>query len=291
MVSADVRPTCAGVRRVMQGLRTPPAADIVHGLDVDLPWHAGGAHTVATVHDTSVVDVPWAHPATRARGERMLLRRTARTADEIIVPSAYTAERVHALYGRTAHITPLAAAPWAVPPNPDEISRVNATYGLPDRFALQVGTVEPRKLTSLLVAAARDTSTPLVLAGLGSERLTSPGVLGLGHVPASDLPALFAAATVTTYLTAYEGFGLPPLEAMACGAAVVASAIAPLTEVLGDAARLVPNRLESLSAALVELRQDHEQVDELRERGLAHAARYSWRDTARATAHVYRGMR
>ena len=97
----------------------------------------------------------------------------------------------------------------------------------------------------------------------------------------ADIAEKFKEATATV-VTEYRGLTVSNLADCA---------IAPLTEVLGDAARLVPNRLESLSAALVELRQDHEQVDELRERGLAHAARYSWRDTARATAHVYRGMR
>lgn len=287
-VTADIRPVCAGVRRAFQGLRTPPPTEIVHGLDVDLPWRTRGARTVATVHDASVVDVPWAYSANRARAERMLLGRTARTAEEIIVPSAFTADRIESLYGRKPHITPLAAASWAVPPRAEDITRVRSVYGLPDKYVVQVGTSEPRKLTALLIAAARQSSVPVVLAGLGSERLTRAGVRGLGHIPAGDLPALYRAATVVSYLSTYEGFGLPPVEAMACGAAVMASAIEPLTEVLGDAARLVANRLDAVSSTLTDLVADEEQVRELRERGRRHAATFSWQDTARATAAVYR---
>lgn len=287
-VAADVRPVCAGLRRALQGLRTPGPTDIVHGLDVDLPWRTGGARTVATIHDASVVDVPWAFPSNRARAERLLLGRTARTADEIIVPSAFTADRVLSLYGRTAHVTHLAGASWATPPSAEDVSRVRAAYNLPDEFVLQVGTAEPRKLTALLIASARQASVPLVFAGLGSEHLTGQGVRGLGHIPAGDLPALYGTATVVSYLSTYEGFGLPPLEAMACGAAVLASDIEPLREVLGEAARLVVNRLDAVSSALTDLVADEDQVRELRDRGRQRAAQFSWQATARATTTVYR---
>lgn len=287
-VTADVRPVCAGVRRALQGLRRPPPADLVHGLDVDLPIGVCDAGTVATVHDVAVVDVPWAFPASRARAERLLLLKTARTADEIVVPSDFTADRIESLYGRRPHVTPLAAARWAAPPSPEDIARVRAFYGLPRRFVLQVGSAEPRKLSALLIAAARQTSVPVVLAGLGSERLTGRGVLGLGHIPVADLPSLYATATVVSYLSAYEGFGLPPLEAMACGAAVMASAIEPITTVLGDAARLVVNRQDTVAAALADLMDDDDQRRDLRERGRRRAAQFSWEDTARATAAVYR---
>lgn len=259
----------------------------MHGLDVDFPVNAKGAGTVATVHDTAVVDVPWAFSANRARAERILLWKAVRTADEIVVPSRFTADRIHALYGRRPHITPLAAARWATTPTSDDVDRVRSTYDLPERFVLQVGTAEPRKLTKLLISAGRQAGVPVILAGMGSDALSAPGVKGLGHIPSSDLAPLYAAATVVSYLSAYEGFGLPPLEAMACGAAVLASDIAPLTEVLADAARFVVNDQDSVAQALRQLVADTDETVDLRERGLHRSQAFSWDLTASKTETIY----
>ncbi len=286
-VHADTRPVCAGWRRALQGLRPAPAAGIVHGLDVDLPLHTGAAATVATVHDCAVVDVPWAFSANRARAERLLLARTAGSADAIVTPSAFTAERIRDLSGREAVVTPLAAGPWAIHPPLSELQRVRTKYALPERFTLQVGTVEPRKLTGLLIAAGREAGVPVVFAGMSSAELTGPGVLGLGHIPADDLAPLYAAATAVCYLSTYEGFGLPPLEAMACGAAVMASAVGPIPEVLGEAAVLVRNRLADLTAALRNTMADEAALAELRVRSGQQAARFSWQATDTATCAVY----
>lgn len=275
----------------MQGFRPVGPSDLVHGLDVDLPAWSRGAGTVATVHDAAVFDVPWAFSASRARAERLLLARTARTADEIVTPSQFTADRLRSLYGRRAHVTPLAAGPWAKPPDPSEINRVRGEYLLPNRYVLQVGTAEPRKLTALLIVAARQAGIPVVLAGMGSAELTGDGVLGLGHVRGADLPALYSGATLVSYLSAYEGFGLPPLEAMACGAAVLASAVEPIPEVLGDAAVLVPNRETDVVAALRETAADPDLLDHLRRAGSARATRFSWSGTAEATRAVYGMLR
>ncbi len=284
---ADIRPVCAGARRALQGLRTPPDSDIVHGLDVDLPAWSRAAATVATVHDCAVVDVPWAFPARRARAERLLLARTAGRADLLVTPSRFTASRLESLYGRQAVVTPLAAGAWAQPPTERDIAYVRAAYNLPEVFVLQVGTAEPRKLTHLLTAAAREVQMPAVFAGLGTEQLSSPGVLGLGHIPGRDLPALYGAATLVSYLTAYEGFGLPPLEAMACGAAVIASRVEPMPEVLGDAAILVRNELPEVAAALRDAVADPARLATLRQEGLLQSARFSWTATAQETASAY----
>ena len=124
----------------------------------------------------------------------------------------------------------------------------------------------------------------------GNRRLGAAGSLHvLGFVPDDDLPALLTAAEVFVFPSLYEGFGLPPLEAMACGTPVVASDSSSLPEVLGDAALLVPpGDVAALAGALARLLDDGALRARLRERGLARAASFTWERTARATLAAYR---
>ncbi|WP_420751071.1 glycosyltransferase, partial [Rhodococcus sp. O3] len=165
------RPVCDGAQRVAWGLVPLRDVDVFHALDVDLPLAQRGP-TVSTFHDLSVFDVPWAFGRGRAAGERRLLRRAMRRADVLVAVSEFTADRLRAHCGRDAHVTPLAPAPWAVPPGAAEVAEVRTRFGLPERFVLQVGTVEPRKDVALVAAACRRLDVPFVLAGSGS---TGPG--------------------------------------------------------------------------------------------------------------------
>lgn len=289
-VRAVPHPVAAGARRALAGLRAMGPADLVHGLDVDLPWRPD-APTVATVHDLAVFDVPWAFGRTRATGERWLVARAVRRADAVVAVSSFTAERVLARFGRHAVVTHLAPAPGAVPPGPGAVAAVRARHGLPDRFVLQVGTVEPRKDVDALAEACRAVGAPLVLAGaMGGGRVPA-GARHLGYVDGDELPALYGAATTVAYVSAYEGFGLPPVEAMACGAAVVATAVGALPEVAGDGAALVRHGdHHALVDALGALWRDAERRAALAHAGLARARALSWDDTARRTAAVYRQL-
>ncbi|MGI8685803.1 MAG: glycosyltransferase [Acidimicrobiales bacterium] len=137
-----------------------------------------------------------------------------------------------------------------------------------------------------LASACRSAGVPLVLAG-GTPwgGAVPPGALSLGYVPRDVLPALYGAATVVAYCSKYEGFGLPPLEAMACGAAVVASRVASLPEVLGDAACLVePGDGDVLAGTLRRLFADDEERVALGLAASKRATGFSWLATAAGTA-------
>lgn len=289
-VAALVRPTADGVVRTLHGLRSLDPADVVHGLDVDVPARRRGA-TVATVHDLAVFDVPWAFSRARATGERALIRHSLRRVDAVVAVSAFTAERVAARFGRTSVVTSLAPSTDLGPASGAQVEHVRRRYRLPPRFVLHVGTLEPRKDVPTLAWACRQVGVPLVLAGAGGRGPAAPGTVRLGYVPRTDLAPLYGCATLVAYPSRYEGFGLPPLEAMACGAAVVASRVASLPEVLGDAAWLVPpGDGERLAAAIREALGDHERRREMVDAGLERARAFTWTATASATAAVYRSL-
>jgi len=200
------------------------------------------------------------------------------------------------------------AAPTHFRPVEDEyeLQRVRQTYGINGDYILSVGSIQPRKnLTRLLSAYEHlrrtrpEGSLPqLVLVGkrawLYRETLKAieklkTGVIVTGYVPETDLPALYSGALCFVYPSSFEGFGLPPLEAMKCGTPVITGDRTSLPEVVGDAGVLVnPFDMDAIASAIATMVDDSSFRSRLRIEGLNRARTFDWRETARRTLEVYK---
>jgi len=291
-IDADARAVSSGARRALESFRGMGTADLIHGLDVDLPVRPG-APTVATVHDLSVFDVPWAFSPVRARGEQALVTQALKRATRIIAVSEFTAGRIRERFGLDATVTHLAPQPGMERATEADVAAVRAKYKLPETCLLHVGTIEPRKNVAGVIAAARALDVPVALAGAQLEDV--PGldhrlVHQLGYVDAADLAALYCAATIVIYPSRYEGFGLPPIEAMACGAAVVATRVGALPEVLDPKTLLDPEDNDALVDTVRELLADDVARSAWARSGKDHVDQLSWTSTADKTLDVYRSL-
>ena len=281
--------------------------DLFHGTNFELPlWQH--RRSVLTVHDLSTLLYPELHRQPLVRRARVRLPLAVKMATAIVTPTeTVKRELCQHLKVKPEKVIAIHEAPRTVFRSvPDtESGAIRNRLGVEDDFLLFVGTLEPRKnLLTLLKALAqivRDTSLrpQLVIAGgegwLMSETesiVKSSGIserlLFTGYLQDEGLRALYSSCKAFIYPSIYEGFGLPPLEAMACGAPVIASRIAALQEVLGDAAILIdPLDNDSLARAIVDLFERDQRCQEMRSAGLEHAARFSWDQTARLTHEVY----
>lgn len=285
-------------------------ADLVHGLVNVLPL-AAGVPGIVTVHDLAFLRTPETLPRVKRAYLAALCRASVARAAHVIAVSTQTADDLCALFGTPAHkitVVPNGVAPEFAPCSPEEAARFRAAHALPARYLLFVGTLEPRKNLGTLVrayarwraqAAPSDRDVKLVLAGGKGwfheqifaqvrEARLEQSVLFPGFVPAEDLAHWYQAALGFVYPSRFEGFGLPVLEAMACGAPVLISRAPSLVEVAGDAAICVEASDEAaLSHALALLVTQDALRAELCQRGLARAALFSWQRTAAETIAVY----
>jgi glycosyltransferase involved in cell wall biosynthesis len=259
--------------------------DVLH-YPLTVPSPRASAPTVVTLHDVQHRDLPEFFGPARRSFRRLAYDRAARSAEAVIVTSEFVRERAQdalGLSGDRIHVVPHAI----------DHSLFRTAEEEREPIVLYPARGWPHKNHARLFqafASLRETRPQLrlILTGGGLERLEPlpEGVENLGEVPASQLASLYRRAACLVYPSLYEGFGLPPLEAMACGCPVAASSAGAIPEVCGDAAVFFdPTDVDAMAAAMLEA---DNRRDELREKGLSRAARYTWDETARRHEDVYR---
>lgn len=282
--------------------------DVLHSPVNVLP-RASPAPGVLTIHDLSFLRLPDRLSASRRRYLSVAARTSARHARRIIAVSESTRDDVVELLGvppERVTVIPLAADERYRPADEMAIGAFRARKNLAEPFVLFVGTLEPRKNVSTLLRAfaalSKEIPHKLVLVGaqgwMTAEMYETLQRLGLadrvrltGFVPVEELPLWYSAADVFAFPSSYEGFGLPPLEAMACGAAVITSAVSSLPEVVGDAAVIVPpGDVDELAGALRRVLADPKLRADLGRKGIVRAGLFSWERMAQQTAQVYRDV-
>lgn len=264
--------------------------------------------TVVTVHDLSALLYPQWHPARRAGEHEQFFRTLANRVAHVVTDTRFVRRQVIEHLGLPpAKVTavPVGVGPEFAPAEPAEVARVRSQYELPGCFLLYVGTLEPRKNLITLMRAfgtlpeSVRSSCPLILAGgwgwksgeiaahyQGEAR--HRGVRHIGYVSDADRPALFTAARALAYPSFYEGFGLPPLEMLACGGTVVASTAEAHREVLGRHAYYVdPLDLEGWRSALLLAATDDDWLKRARRGARRSAAAFTWDRCAAETIDVY----
>ena len=281
--------------------------DVAHFTNGMMPIGAP-VSTVVTVHDMSLRLYPRCHPIRRLVLNRPLMHVAIREASAIVTVSHSARRdllRLHGVAADRVTVVHEAASP-AFRPITDRVvlDAVKARYSLPDRFILYVGTIEPRKNLHRLMAAfaaARKSGIQHRLVCVGPYGWSSRDLAGeidrlgirdavhfTGYVPFGDLPAIYNLGDFFVFPSLYEGFGLPVVEAMACGVPVLTSSTSSLGEIAGDAAVTIdPTDTDAITDAIVCLATNAELRRDRAESGLQRARDFSWEQSAREMLAVY----
>ena len=283
-----------------------PGTQLFHATGNVLP-HFRHIRRVFTLHDLAFRVYPQAHTRPNLWYLTRMMPHFLRSADRILADSDATRRDAIRWYGvpEAKIVTVYPGVADRFRPQPAEVGdALRQKYDLPHDFLLYVGTIEPRKNLGVLLKAyhalkAHGLPHRLVVAGqkgwLFETFFQELEALGLADdvilpdfFPDADLPALYSAATAFAYPSLYEGFGLPPAEAMACGTPVIASNVSSLPEVVGDAGLLVaPDDVAGLAAAIERVLTDAALRARMREAGMARVARFTWAKAATEAMAVY----
>jgi glycosyltransferase involved in cell wall biosynthesis len=278
--------------------------DVFHGTNYEIPFWSRRP-TVVTIHDLSILFQSEVHEHRLVRRARKRLPWMARRASKIITPSNSIKTEVCEAFG--IHPDKVAVTPEAPRPvfKRREDLELLRRLGIERDFILFVGTIEPRKNLRRLVEAfeqmLRNTSLSpqLVIAGgqgwmmddfvsFIKQKGVEDRVRLTGYLEDEDLCGLYSTCTAFIYPSLYEGFGLPPLEAMACGAPVITSRTPALVETVDTAARLVDAKsVHDIAHAMTEMLSDNKMREHYAELGKVHVKKFSWEQTAQKTLEVY----
>ena len=272
--------------------------DVYFGPAGALPLTSVGCPSVITVHDLAIYRGPRWFPGRQPLSTRLVVPRSVLRAEVVIAVSENTAHDIVEIFGRDRsriEVVPHGISPRFRPMGTEERAEARDRLKLPERFILFVGTVEPRKnLETLLDAWAmmRDRPDLVVVGSWGwlyesiKEKMArlGPRLHHLDSIDPDELPAIYNLARILAHPAWYEGFGLPPLEAMACGTPVIVSDRSSLPEVVDDAAIIVPaDDPDGWRKALERVMGDTDLAADLRHRGIVRAAEFSWPRAARMT--------
>lgn len=281
--------------------------DLLHSPHYTMPlWTT--IPVVVTYHDMTFFLYPGYHTLVKRFFFPFMIRQSAHHSSALIAVSESTRQDAIRLLGISPKniTTTLLGYDSSFAPIEDQIylEQVRHKYHLPARFIFNVGTIEPRKnqlalLNAFDVLAETDPNIALVLVGgagwyynqLSQQMIKSPNrdrIYLIGYVDRADMPALYNLAEVFVYPSIYEGFGLPLVEALACGRPIITSNISALPEIVGDAGLLVsPNDQNQLSQAIRKLLEDKDLATEIRQKALIRAKEFSWHKTAEQTLEIY----
>ncbi len=307
----------ASRRRLLQQLAVPRLArearvDLIHSVNNVLPL-AADVPAVVTVHDLSPFELPERFGLLKRSFLRWAVPRSVRRAARVIADARSVREeilrRIPGARPERIHVVPLAAGAEFHPRRQEaEESALRRRHGLPEEFLLTVGAAEPGKnhrgiARALEVLRSREGLSPAwaIAGAAGSDgrrlaaelqaSLIGPQAILLGMVEGDDLPHLYRMAKILVFPSLYEGFGLPLLEALACGTPAITSDVSSLPEVAGRAALRVPAREpEALARAIARLWNGPRLRSILSRRGPDQASRFSWREAASQTLGVYRAV-
>jgi glycosyltransferase involved in cell wall biosynthesis len=265
---------------------------------------------IITVHDMVAFLFPGSHNTKAVLIERLTLRRAIKKASQVFVVSENTRKDLLKRFKypqNHIHLVPCAPADfYREPLDAEDLAKFRQKYKLPEKFILAVGTLEPRKnfgtlIKSFVLIKSKLPDSKLVIVGKKGwkyeniearlkEFKLENDVIFPGYLEAQDLKKMYTLATIFVFPSLYEGFGIPPLEAMACGCPVISSNVASLPEVVGDAGILIdPKNARKIADSVVSLIENDQIRNMLIERGRRRAEKFSWKASAEAALAVFEG--